>query len=130
MTVVGLHHAGLYVASLSRSIAFYEQLFGLKVAERLSFGGEQIAFLRLGAARLELIEADRRRDGTGVVDHIAIEVDGLEAMLGELRAAGVKLIDAAPIEVPELGARILFCLGPDGERIELFEYAQGGQAVL
>ena len=38
-----------------------------------------------------------------------------------LRASGVPLLDEAPVEVPALGARILFCLGPDGERIELFE---------
>jgi hypothetical protein len=33
----------------------------------------------------------------------------------------VRLIDPQPIEVPGLGARIAFCAGPDGERIELFE---------
>jgi catechol 2,3-dioxygenase-like lactoylglutathione lyase family enzyme len=56
-----------------------------------------------------------------VVDHLALEVDDLDAWLARLRERGVRLLDEAPIEVPTLGARILFCLGPDGERIELFE---------
>jgi catechol 2,3-dioxygenase-like lactoylglutathione lyase family enzyme len=42
VTVVGLHHAAVYVANLARSIAFYRDVFGLEVAERLSFGGEDI----------------------------------------------------------------------------------------
>jgi lactoylglutathione lyase len=122
MRVLGLHHAGLYVASLARSIAFYHAVFGLEVAERLSFGHEEIAFLKLGTARLELIEGAAAARPTGVVDHVAFEVDDLEATLEELRARGVHLIDATPIAVAGLGARIAFCQGPDGERIELFQY--------
>jgi lactoylglutathione lyase len=121
MRVLSLHHAGLYVASLARSIAFYRDVFGLDVAERLSFGGEELAFLKLGTARLELIESSAAGRPTGVVDHVAFEVDDLEAMLELLRARGVTLIDTTAIAVPGLGARIAFCQGPDGERIELLQ---------
>jgi DNA-binding CsgD family transcriptional regulator len=38
-----------------------------------------------------------------------------------LRQHGVRLLDEAPVAAPELNARILFCPGPDGERMELFE---------
>jgi lactoylglutathione lyase len=124
MTVVGLHHAGVYVSILERSITFYREVFGLELAEQLSFGGEQIAFLRIGSARLELIEAGPTRDGTGVVDHVAFEVHGLDALVDRLRARGVPLLDEAPVQVRDLGARILFCQGPDGERVELLEYDQ------
>lgn len=122
MSVIGLHHAGVYVASLPRSIAFYREVFGLEVAEQLSFGGEDIAFLRLGEARLELIEGDPSRGAHGVVDHVAFQVHGLDALVEQLRAHGVVLLDQVPIAVAGLRARILFCLGPDGERIELLEY--------
>jgi catechol 2,3-dioxygenase-like lactoylglutathione lyase family enzyme len=122
MTIVGLHHAGLCVANLERSIAFYAEVFGLELAERLSFAGEEIAFLWVGSARLELIETTAGRRPTGVVDHVALEVHELDMLLERLRARGVTLLDAAPVPVPPLGARILFCSGPDGERIELFEY--------
>ena len=122
MTVRGLHHAGLYVSNLERSMAFYHDVFGLEVAERLSFGGEKIAFLGVGSSRLELIEADASIRPTGVVDHIALEVADLDSLVQRLREHGVTLLDQTPIAVPELDARILFCLGPDAERIELFEY--------
>jgi lactoylglutathione lyase len=122
MPVLGLHHAGLYVASLARSIAFYQNAFGLEVVERTSFGGEELAFLRLGAAWLELIEGGAEDRTTGVVDHVAFEVDDLDRTLDLLRSRGVRLIDETPTAVPALSARIAFCQGPDGERIELFQY--------
>ena len=121
VAVVGLHHAGLYVADLEQSIAFYTETFGLEVAERFTFDDEKIAFLRLGSARLELIEAAQRslRRSTGVVDHVALQVRDIDAQLEQLRQRGVVLLDSSPISAPQLAARIAFCLGPDGERIEL-----------
>ena len=121
MTVIRLHHAGVPVASLERSIAFYQTVFGLRVAERLRLGTEQLAFLEAGRSRVELIADGAADRATGVVDHLAFEVDDLDDSVARLRDRGVRLLDEAPIEVPALGARILFCLGPDGERIELFE---------
>ena len=120
-SVVGLHHAGLYVTDLERSIAFYGDVFGLEIAERFTFDGEKIVFLRAGSERLELIEpmAGNTERPTGVVDHVALEVPDLDAMLERLRQRGVVLLDASPVPVTALGARIAFCLGTDGERIEL-----------
>jgi lactoylglutathione lyase len=125
--VLRLHHAGLYVSNLERSIRFYAEAFGLEVAERFDFDGEKLAFLRVGTARLELIESTQdaivqpRSRPTGVVDHVALEVRDVDEILGQLRMRGVTLVDPSPIVVASLSARIAFCLGPDGERIELFE---------
>ena len=125
MKVVGRHHAGVVVANLERSIAFYGDVFGLEVAERLDVGGERLAFLQVGAARLELIEsAPQAPRRTGLVDHVALEVRDLGGLLRHLEQRGVTLVDREPIDVPGLNARILFCLGPDAERIELFERVQ------
>ena len=128
VAVVGLHHAGLYVADLERSISFYREVFGLELAEQFIFDGEKIAFLRVGAARLELIEPAKSRNErpTGVVDHVALEVRNLDALLDRLRQRGVVLLDPSPIAVSALAARIAFCLGPDSERIELIA---GGDAA-
>jgi lactoylglutathione lyase len=121
MTATRLHHAGVHVASLERSIAFYQTVFGLRLAERLRLGSEQLAFLEAGGARVELIADGTAARTTGVVDHFAFEVDALDGWVARLRNLGIRVLDEAPVEVPALGARILFCLGPDDERIELFE---------
>jgi lactoylglutathione lyase len=121
MGVVGLHHAGVYVSNLERSIAFYGDVFGLELAERLSLDGEEIAFLSVGSARLELIQSGSGPRPDGVVDHVAFEVNNLDVLVQQLRERRVSVLDSVPLAVPALGARIVFCLGPDAERIELFE---------
>jgi lactoylglutathione lyase len=133
MNVVGLHHAGVHVSDLGRSADFYRAVFGFdqSVAWRLRLGAEVIVFLHAGDARLELIADGLGNRKTGAIDHVALEVDNLDRWLIRLREQGVQLLDDAPIEVPQLGARILFCLGPDGERIELFEgRAPVGEACI
>src|SRR5262245_11835266 len=86
VSLVGLHHAGMYVSDLQRSIAFYGEAFGLEVAERLRFGEEDIVFLSVGAGRLELIHAAGVASrGTGIVDHVAFAVDDLDSLVESLR---------------------------------------------
>ncbi len=121
MPIVGLHHAGIHVASLERSIAFYQSGFGLALTERFTLGSEELAFLEIADARIELIADGTGSHQTGVVDHVAFEVNDLNHWLIRLRDLGVTLLDESPLSVPRLNARILFCLGPDGERVELFE---------
>lgn len=121
MLVSGLDHVGVHVADLETSVAFYEAVFGLTVATRFSLGAEQLVFLSAGAQRLELIADGRGRRQTGVVDHLALAVENLNDWQLRLRDRGVRVLDPQPIDVAPLGARILFCLGPDDERIELVE---------
>jgi lactoylglutathione lyase len=121
MTVIGVHHVGVHVASLERSIAFYQSVFGFQLARQLTLGSEQLVFLEAGPARLELIATGASDRDTGIIDHLAFEIEDLEGWVIRLRELGVRLLDEAPVEVPALGLRILFCLGPDRERIELLE---------
>lgn len=100
---------------------FYRDVFGLRESARFRFGSESLVFLMAGDGWLELIADGGAPRGTGVVDHVALRVEGLDATLARLRAAGVRLLDEAAVDVKELAARIAFCEGPDGERIELIE---------
>jgi catechol 2,3-dioxygenase-like lactoylglutathione lyase family enzyme len=71
MSVIGLHHAGVHVTNLERSIAFYEAVFELRAINRLALGLEQLAFLVAGRSRVELIAHGTAGRDTGVVDHLA-----------------------------------------------------------
>ena len=106
---------------LARSVAFYRDVFGLVEDGRLTLGSERIAFLRAGSGWVELIADGGAARSTGVVDHLALRVESVAAAVAGLRASGVTLLDETPLDVAELHARILFCAGPDGERIELIE---------
>lgn len=116
-----LDHAGVHVTDLERSVRFYCDVLGLFYESRLAIGHEQLVFLRAGEGWVELVCDGGAPRGVGVVDHVALRVDDIEAVMDRLRGRGVQLLDAEPITAAELGARIAFCLGPDGERIELIQ---------
>jgi catechol 2,3-dioxygenase-like lactoylglutathione lyase family enzyme len=108
---------------MERSMAFYIEVFGFRLLQRFSLGDEDVAFLEAGAARLELIAsrpATERTTQPAAVDHVALHVRDLGAWVRRLRQHGVPLLDESPVSVEELGASYVFCVGPDGERIELF----------
>jgi catechol 2,3-dioxygenase-like lactoylglutathione lyase family enzyme len=116
-----LDHAGVHVTDLERSVAFYRDVLGLREQNRFTLGRERLVFMSAGDGWVELVADGRPARGAGAVDHLALRVDDVAALAARLRDLDVELLDEAPIDVPELGARILFCLGPDGERIELIE---------
>jgi len=111
----------VHVADLDRSVRFYCDVLGLRETTRFAFGDEQLIFLSAGGGWIELIYDGGATRATGVLDHLALRVDDVATMALRLRAHDVELLDAAPVTVDAIGARILFCLGPDGERIELIE---------
>ena len=116
-----LDHVGVHVTDMERSVRFYCDVLGLHVATHLCMGDESLVFLQAGGGWIELIHDGGARRSTGVVDHVALRVDNVQARLEQLKAQGIKVLDEAPIDVRELSARIAFCEGPDGERIELIE---------
>lgn len=114
-----------------RSIRFYEQAFGLKIADRLDFDEFTLIYLRNDKADFELeLTVNKGRtepydlgDGYG---HLAFLVDDLEAEHARLTEAGFaprKLVDFAP--GGEVIARFFFIADPDGYQIEVVQ--RGGR---
>ena len=119
---LGIHHVAVRVGDLERSIDFYQQHFGLRVANRDTLvSGARIAFLEhpSGGAQLELIAGlDDHHDGDGLVHHVAFRVGDVAATFARLRDAGVTLIEAAPATLAS-GRTLFSCRGPDGERLQV-----------
>ena len=146
MTRPGLHHIGLTVSDLERSIRFYRDLIGLPVRERDELSGGQvegvtgvagsklrIADLDFGSGRtLELTQYLAPVGGSvhpqpmdSGHTHIGIEVGDIEAVYQRLVAASVvtrsqptELRDAGPFWT---GAKVLHALDPDGVTVELVQ---------
>jgi catechol 2,3-dioxygenase-like lactoylglutathione lyase family enzyme len=116
-----LDHVGVHVTDMERSVRFYRDVLGLRESVRFRMADETLTFLAAAGGWLELIQDGMPRRPTGVVDHVALRVDDVASMLARMRAHGVQVLDEEAIEVPEINARIAFCTGPDGERIELIE---------
>lgn len=122
-------HSMIRVLDEARSVAFYGQVFGLKVAERLDFDSFTLVYLSNGESQTELeltINKGRTEpyalgDGYG---HIAFSVDDLDALHARIEAEGFaprKLVDFAP--GGEVIARLFFIADPDGYQIEVLQRA-------
>lgn len=111
MTPTTLHHASIRVTDLTRAIAFYEGVLGLRPMERPDLGIPG-RWYGIGGGQLHLIEGAVRPDAFDPSGpHFAIAVADLAAARDELRAAGVETLDP--------GGRQLWLRDPDGNVIEL-----------
>jgi lactoylglutathione lyase len=124
-------HSMIRVLDEERSVAFYDQAFGLKVADRLAFEGFTLVYLRNAESGFELeLTVNHGRsepyalgDGYG---HLAVSVDDLEAEHARFAALGLD-----PLAVKEfkhdgqLLAKFFFVQDPDGYKIEVLQ--RGGR---
>src|SRR5690606_41943159 len=97
-------HSMIRVLDEARSLAFYDQAFGLKVAQRLDFESFTLVYLSNAETGFELeltINKGRekpydRGDGYG---HLAVSVEGVAAEHARRSAAGLnprKMVDFPP----------------------------------
>jgi catechol 2,3-dioxygenase-like lactoylglutathione lyase family enzyme len=126
-----LQHCALVVADLDRSRHFYGEALGLQEVPRppnFTFAG---AWFRFGESEIHLlVEADTTgRAGApdpgpsgafGLVSHVALEVEDLEAALARLEENGVPLI-GGPMPRGD-GVTQVFFRDPDGYILELFRW--------
>jgi len=115
-----MHHVGVMVTDMERSIDWYGRVLGLQLLERRELGSTLLAFMGHGGALIELIQREGDLPTEGRVNHIAFQVDDLGAALARLREAGVDLGDEEPRPIWE-GGQVFFFHGPDGEVLELFQ---------
>ncbi|AZN71585.1 lactoylglutathione lyase [Georhizobium profundi] len=124
-------HSMIRVLDEARSVAFYDQAFGLKVADRLDFESFTLVYMSNDETGFELeLTVNKGRtepynlgDGYG---HLAFSVDDLDAEHKRLTDAGLsprKLVDFAP--AGEVIARFFFIADPDGYQIEVLK--RGGR---
>ena len=120
--ITGLTHIGIFVKDIDKSIGFYKRLgFSLDKEETPSI---RLAFLSAGNCLIELVEQKEIPARTaGTVDHVAMVVDDIHAAIANAKANGIDIDESAVSFVPILGGvKNVFFDGPDGERLEFFEY--------
>ncbi len=119
---LALAHLGLVVADADRSAQFYTRVLGLTIGLSHVTDNLKIVNLHTGTMTIELLEyipAPPVKRGAGLFDHIAFTVADLDSAVEKLRKLGVPFETETPRQA--IGHRIIFFVGPDGERIELME---------
>ena len=131
MKIKRVDHLGVIVGDLDGAVKSFTEHLGLKLDHTEQYGDElEIAFLPCGETLVELIvplkeggsNADYLREHGPGIQHVAFEVDDLEAALAELAGRGVEPLGDAP--VPGAGGMRIAFLDPqafDGVLVELCE---------
>jgi len=133
-----IDHLGIAVHSIEAALEFYHKTLGLPVQghEVVPEQGVRAALLPLGEARLELLEAideqspvakfiTKRGEG---FHHLCIAVENIEAVLDQLKAAGVRLVDETPRRGVE-GGKIAF-IHPSSTHDVLIELVEKKQSAI
>ncbi|MGD1032144.1 MAG: VOC family protein [Opitutaceae bacterium] len=122
-----LLHTRMRVNDLERTVKFYEDALGLKVARRsISPRGAKVAFMSTPNSDEE-IEICQLPNSPSVevqpdLMHLAFAVDDLDAFAAELARRGFKLSDG-PTKTGS-GATIAFIDAPEGYEVELVQAAR------
>lgn len=155
MELEAIHHAGLIVSDLDRSIYFYHDVLGLPFANEPTpwFEGpaleqgvgvrnarlRQVCFWVGDASQMELIEYDEQPtfEGGPVPNnhrgaaHVCFKVADIAAKKAELEARGVQFYSDINVvdEGPLAGWRWCYFSDPDGLALELVEIAYHDREV-
>ena len=125
MKVVAIDHLVLTVASIARTVAFYERVLGM---QSRSFGPEGRVALLFGAQKINLHEVGHEfepkallaRPGTADLCFI---VDDFDHIAAGLRAENVAVLEGPAERMGARGKiRSIYLRDPDGNLIELSSY--------
>ena len=131
MKIRRVNHLGVIVGDLDGAVQSFTEHLGLTLDHTEQYGDElDIAFLPCGETLVELIKprtdqgsnADYLREHGPGIQHVAFEVDDIEAALAELDERGVKALGDAPM--PGAGGTRIAFLDPQsfgGVLVELCE---------
>lgn len=124
--ITGLGHIGVFVKDIEKSIEFYTDVLCFDCYHRAEVPGDdgvtRVAFVKSGTCDIELVQFPATPEkNDGPVDHIALAVDDIEAVMARLTEKGIAFETESPIHLPMVfdGIRYIFFRGPDGEHLEL-----------
>lgn len=125
-----LQHLGLPTRNIEKSKKWYSDTLGFQVIYETTIPGDEgnikVAFLKLHDLVVEMYQLSGKEleeiksRGHGHIDHIAFDVEDIEAVFEKLNKAGIRAIEGSPRFLPfwENGVKFLTILGPDDEKIE------------
>ena len=127
-----INHVAVVVDDMQKSLSFWRDALGMELHELRDVPAEQseVAFLPLTGSEVELVRPTTADSGIAKylakrgpgMHHICLEVDDLSAMLAQLKAQGIRLINEEPRQAPD-GRRYAF-VHPEssgGVLVELYQ---------
>ena len=119
--IVGVAHIGLPTNDIEKTIEFYESLgFEVILKTYNEKAKEKVAFLQIQNYCIETFENGQAAMTDGAYQHVALDVEDIEAMFQKICNNGFDVITDGIEELPfwENGVKFFMIKGPNAERIE------------
>ncbi len=141
--VTGVHHVGLTVRDMSRTLEWYRRMFDLEagavshgagraLSDSLQVPDAELSFamVQIGGTRVEFLQYHRpegrdfdRTNGDVGSAHVCLEVSDIEAAYADLTAKGA-VFNAPPITLTDgvfAGSTWAYLRDPDGIQLEIWQ---------
>jgi methylmalonyl-CoA/ethylmalonyl-CoA epimerase len=131
--IKNIHHLAIAVHDIEEALTFWRDALGLELEQVQDVESQavKIAILPVKDSEIELIEPTTEDSGVkrfmekrgAGIHHICLEVDDIEAMLEDLKARNVRLINETPQEDGIAGRKFAF-IHPEsahGVLVELYQ---------
>ncbi|MBW1643115.1 MAG: VOC family protein [Deltaproteobacteria bacterium] len=113
-----LQHIHLFASNLDESLTFYKEMFDAEVLFDVEVAGARNVMISIGSGAINFYDQPPKDDGRGVVHHLGIETDDIEALVEKMKSKGHKF--RKPIT--DLGVlKYVMVAGPDNILLELFQ---------
>lgn len=118
--VTGIQHLGIPTGDLNKTIEFYQGL-GFEVIWQ---NPGEVAFLQNGTLVIETYAVEEPAMKSGAIDHVALNVQDIEAAWRDAQACGYETEDTAINFLPffENGVKFFTIIGPNREKVEFNQY--------
>lgn len=122
--ITGIQHVGVPTDDIQKSILFYKGI-GFEIVWQTinEQDGGLVVFLQLGNLIMEVYENKQAAMKSGAIDHIALDVTGIDAVFSQIKELGYEMLDDHIRFLPfwEYGIRFFTIAGPNREKIEFCE---------
>lgn len=129
--VTKINHVAIVVADIEAALSFWRDALGLELShiEDVPSQKSQVAFLPLGDSEVELVKPTSDDSGAakflaergGGMHHLCFEVNDIDAMLAQLKAKGVRLINEAPLQLEGRKLAFIHPKSAGGVLVEIYQ---------
>jgi methylmalonyl-CoA/ethylmalonyl-CoA epimerase len=130
-TVKKVNHVAIVVRDIDSALEFWNNALGIPLdhVEEVPSQQAKVAFLPVGGSEIELVQPTNSDSGMASflekrgegLHHVCVEVSDIDAMLAQLKRAGVRLINETAQILPGRKMAFVHPKSANGVLIELYE---------
>ena len=112
-----MNHVHIKTRTPEKTANFYVDTLGAKIIGKAGENGFRLDLHGLTLNITDVLAQQKREQKYGI-EHIAIDTDELDTLIGKLKAQGIHILEQTIVSG---GRRVCFFEGPDGVQLEFIE---------